>query len=192
MILREALIRVNNQYFNFTDLPDIIQSKGQQKLQRKSIIFGTYDARKNIIKIHPILLTSQEFVLDFVVYHEMLHYQDRHLLLKRRKGDPVHTKDFMLREKLFLQYSEAQKILKDILYNNMNVNSEKEQLKNTKISQSTTKRQRLTGEALEVALSESLNTLDRVLAKYNLNETTKGAKRGSKKRNEQNELDHHD
>ncbi|MGL4562536.1 MAG: hypothetical protein ACRCVW_01595 [Brevinema sp.] len=185
MILEQSLQRVNHEYFQFDQLPEIVLSKGQTKINRRSIIFGTYDIRSNKIKIHPVLLDQVDFVLDFVVYHEMLHYEDRHSLKNRKKGDPIHTKDFRSREKLFKQYHEAQQILKDILYHNM----DKKETDNKKKIQ----RKRLTGEALEIALAESLKRLDQVLIKYHQDDDIKqGAKHGSKKRNEKTKLgDHH-
>ncbi|MGL4389074.1 MAG: SprT-like domain-containing protein, partial [Brevinema sp.] len=179
MRLRDSLKRVNQQYFGFEELPEVLISKGQIKENRRAIVFGTYNIRDNKIKIHPVLLDQEDFVLDFVVYHELLHYQDRHLLKKRKKGNPIHTREFRSREKSFQQYYEAQKILKDILYS-----MDKKEPPNKVI-----KKTRLTGEALEIALAESLKNLDRVLQKYQTeDEPKKGAKRGAKKRNEETEL----
>ena len=75
LVLQQALNRVNDSYFNYEKLPIIKLSKGQDKSKRRAIIFGTYHAKKDEIKIHPVLLQEQvqSFVLDFVIYHEMLH-----------------------------------------------------------------------------------------------------------------------
>ncbi|MGL4394824.1 MAG: SprT-like domain-containing protein [Brevinema sp.] len=187
MILQQSLQRVNQEYFQFEELPQIVLSRGRQKEHRRAIVFGTYHLKDNKIKIHPVLLEQKEFVLDFVVYHELLHYQDRNELKKRKKGDPVHTKAFRERERQFAQHDEAQKILKDILYNrdtSMDTTEKKTSPENKQI-----KKPRLRGEALENALAESLKNLDRVLQKYHVeDETKKGAKRGSKKRNDETEL----
>ncbi|SFB78000.1 hypothetical protein SAMN02745150_00754 [Brevinema andersonii] len=100
------------------NIPYIKLSQGRFKKQRRSIVFGTYDALKNEIKIHPILLESvPEIALEFVIYHELLHFMERDILLVRKKKMRVHTKEFRQQEKKFFHYDKAQKILKDLLYN---------------------------------------------------------------------------
>ncbi len=190
LLLQETLNQVNDSYFHYEKLPIIKLSKGQDKSKRRAIVFGTYHAKKDEIKIHPVLLQDHlpSFVLEFVIYHEMLHYQDRDELLIRKKGDKVHTKEFRQREKQFLHYEEAQKILKKILYgkdmheeSTPNILDEKT---NKKIV-----RKILKGEALENALAESLQRLDHILIKYNLKEEKiKGAKRGTKKKDDESQL----
>lgn len=190
LLLQETLNQVNDSYFHYEKLPIIKLSKGQDKAKRRAIVFGTYHAKKDEIKIHPVLLQEHlpSFVLEFVIYHEMLHYQDRELLLIRKKGDKVHTKEFRQREKQFLHYEEAQKILKKILYGK---DMHEEQTPNTLAENANKKivRKILKGEALENALAESLQRLDHILIKYNLKEEKiKGAKRGAKKKNDESQL----
>ncbi|MGL5955189.1 MAG: hypothetical protein ACRC0X_01075 [Brevinema sp.] len=176
MILNQALQKVNQEYFLFSELPTIRISQGQEKIKRKAIIFGSYHAKKNEIRIHPILLGEESCALEFVIYHELLHYQDREELLIRKKGDRVHTRTFREREKKFLQYNKAQKILKEHLYG-------KEMKKNNKIKSG------LQGEALAVALADSLRHLEQVLVKYHMiEEKTKGVRRGTKKKNNEIQL----
>ncbi len=174
--LQKALDKVNQEYFSFTELPTIRLSKGQDKTDRRAIIFGTYNFKNDEIRIHPVLLEAEECALEFVIYHELLHYQDKDLLLARKKGDRVHTISFKKREKLFAQYEEASAILKKYIYPD-------QQVANTpKLKPSG-----LRGEALENALTESLQRLEHVLIKYNMTEQ-KGAKRGTKKKNDESQL----
>lgn len=177
-ILEKALHKVNDQYFKFSDLPTIILSKGQEKSNRKAIIFGTYNAKSNEIRIHPTLLNEEKIALEFVIYHELLHFQDRDELLIRKKGDRVHTISFKKRETAFFGYEEAQEILKK--YVEPEISSPKKIIK---------KASGLRGDALANALSDSLQRLEHILIKYNmLEEKSKGAKRGTKKKNDEDQL----
>lgn len=182
-LLQQSLIKVNEEYFSFQSLPHICLSKGQDKSQRKAIVFGTFHTKKNEIKIHPVLIQNivPDFVLEFVIYHEMLHYQDRSQLQKRKKGERIHTSVFRQREKQFAHYNAAQKILKKILYG--------EKMLEQSASENSKNRIPLSGIDLELALTESLNHLDQVLKKYDIiTEKIKGAKRGSQKNNDQDQL----
>lgn len=116
--LEEALRRVNDRYFQFSELPCIVWSRGVVKGRYRKLTLGTYHIRKNQIKIHPILKTEDpaRVLLDFVVYHEMLHYEDREMLLKRSgKRRRVHGTSFKNREKAYPAYEEAVKIMRGLL-----------------------------------------------------------------------------
>lgn len=119
--LENTLYKVMRTYFpDFLgmNIPHIKLSRGSLKKKRRSIIFGTYNALKNEIKIHPILLESvPEIALEFVIYHELLHFMEQEILLARKKKMRVHTKEFRQQEKKFMHYDKAQRILKDLLYN---------------------------------------------------------------------------
>lgn len=119
--LEHTLHKVIRTYFpdfSGANIPHIKLSRGRFKKQRRSIVFGTYNALKNEIKIHPILLDSvPEIALEFVVYHELLHFMERNILLARKKKMRVHTKEFRQQEKKFIHYDKAQIILKDLLHN---------------------------------------------------------------------------
>lgn len=174
-ILEKLLHKVNQEYFNFSDLPTICISKGQEKSNRKAIIFGTYNAKTNEIRIHPTLLQEESVAIEFVIYHELLHYQDRDELLGRKKGDRVHTKAFKQREQAFLGYETAQKILKKYVEQGNDIPKKQTQ-----------KSSGLKGEALANALADSLQRLDHIMIKYSMIEEKKGAKRGTKKKNDEN------
>lgn len=123
-ILSERLNQVNEGYFQFNELPPIKWSKGVIKKKYRKLTFGTYDIKNNQIRIHPILKNEKipVFVLDFVIYHEMLHYEDRKDLKTKkkilipvisfkkqlsrpiryvRKKNYIHTSEFHNREKEF-------------------------------------------------------------------------------------------
>lgn len=155
MSLQKIYLEVIRKYFShLSDLPICRVSRGSLKENRRAIVFGTYNARKNEVRIHPILL--QEGVapeaLEFVIYHELLHFEDRAYLLKRRKGQGVHTKSFHAREKEFPLFKEAKAALNKLFKENA--------------KQETLKKSSLRGEALNEALNASLSRLDEVLERY--------------------------
>lgn len=117
--LYNKLQNVNQSFFNLTELPQIKWSKGQLKKRYRRITFGCYDIKKNEIRIHPVFKTAAfpDFVLDFVIYHELLHYIDRDIMKQERRlfrynRKRVHNKSFKEREKMFPHSLEATKLLK--------------------------------------------------------------------------------
>lgn len=117
--LYNKLQYVNQSFFNLTELPEIKWSKGQLKKRYRRITFGCYDIKKNEIRIHPVFKTDvfPDFVLDFVIYHELLHYIDRDFMKQERRlfrynRKKVHNRSFKDREKLFSHSLEAIKLLK--------------------------------------------------------------------------------
>ena len=123
--LKDKLEGVAKIYFSLSELPEIKWSKGVIKQKYRKITFGTYDLQKNIIKIHPILKDENipYYVLDFIIYHELLHYEDRDEIIKKRKSitrlfSPrkrlYHHKEFKYKEKEFPYQKEADSILKRI------------------------------------------------------------------------------
>lgn len=77
-------------------------------LKRKSIIFGTYSQKENLIRIHPFL--DQAFVPTFfvryIVFHEILH-----AFLGVKKGPNgrrrIHPPEFKRREREYYGYERA-------------------------------------------------------------------------------------
>ncbi len=107
--LQETLEDINRIYFRLKDLPNICWSRGRIKSHYRRLTLGTYDIQKNEIRIHPLFQKRilEGFVLRYVIYHELLHYEDRYQLKKRNRGTRVHHRDFYLREKSFPKYEEA-------------------------------------------------------------------------------------
>ena len=126
--LNARMHSVNRDYFEFKELPPIKWSRGRLQKRYRKITFGSYDFKKNEVRIHPVLMHSQVpvFVLDFVIYHELLHFEDRDQLrehferkkkmLRRRRSarNRVHSSDFHQREKEFIQKKEAAGIMLSI------------------------------------------------------------------------------
>ena len=111
---------INNEYFKFKELPVIKWSKGSVKKKYRKITYGTYVIKKKEIRIHPILnnLLIPRYVLEFVIYHELLHFEDYHIREKsnvRHRGkDRVHTPHFHKREKEFEFKKQASKIMHEL------------------------------------------------------------------------------
>lgn len=113
--LHAAMERVNREYFNFDELPEIIWSKGKMQKRYTKLILGTYDIRKNQIRVHPLFRHCEMpmYVIDFVLYHELLHYEDRYWLKEKKRGERVHDQGFHKREKIFPFTKEAMRYVKD-------------------------------------------------------------------------------
>jgi predicted SprT family Zn-dependent metalloprotease len=126
-----AMHRVNNEYFSFEKLPSIRWSRGRIQKQYRKLTIGCYDIKKNEIRIHPLFRERELPVelLDFVIYHELLHYEDRHHLKIRRNGKRIHNRDFKVREKSHPYSKTAHQITKTILNGNFLVASKKNLLK---------------------------------------------------------------
>lgn len=114
---------INREYFQHGDLPSIRWSKGSVKRKYRKITFGSYDFKKNQIRIHPVLKNSDipSYVLEYVLFHELLHYQDREELkagaefrLFGRKRFKAHSRDFHRREKDYPYKKEATRVMKSI------------------------------------------------------------------------------
>jgi hypothetical protein len=73
------------------------------------IRLGSYHERDNLVRIHPVLDRPEvpEFVVESIVYHEMLHAAlppTRSRNGRRR----VHTAEFRRRERLYARFEEAE------------------------------------------------------------------------------------
>jgi len=122
--LNLRLHQVNEEYFQSRTLPEIKWSRGRIKKRYKKLTFGSYDFKKDEIRIHPLLKDENipSFVLDYILFHEMLHYQDREDLKNmrqgkffRRSGYRAHSPSFRFREKIFHRRKEALKIMRAIV-----------------------------------------------------------------------------
>lgn len=76
--------------------------------RRRSIRFGSYYPRENVIRIHPLL--DQAFVpgyfVRYIVFHEMLHAAlgiEEPSEGRRR----IHTRAFLSRERAYVEYARA-------------------------------------------------------------------------------------
>jgi hypothetical protein len=102
--------RVNARYFNDSIIqPHLLWSR---RLTRRK--FGDFQGDINTITIsrsldHPQIPT---FVVDFVMYHELLHKEIGNKQLNGRNF--THTREFKKAERKFERFKEAQKILSSL------------------------------------------------------------------------------
>ena len=74
--------------------------------------FGSYDYKKDLIKISSVLKYEDKEVLDYVVYHELLHKTKK---FKNNYGrNYYHNKDFREAESRFKNQKQIEKRLKEI------------------------------------------------------------------------------
>jgi len=110
--LAEIFERVNRQYFN----SGLIKPHLAWSLNNSRHRLGFYDAERNLLVISRIFDKRRvpDFVLDFLMYHEMLHIVIPVIHNKSRRI--VHSAEFRRKEHLFAQFEEAQKWLRKKLW----------------------------------------------------------------------------
>ena len=106
--LGESFRRVNRDYFGGAlPAPHLAWSRAVRRQE-----FGRYDAPADTVWLHPVLDDAQvpAFVVDFVVYHELLH---KALGVRVHAGRrQVHTPAFRAAERRFARFAEAEASLK--------------------------------------------------------------------------------
>jgi hypothetical protein len=108
--LAAAFDRVNAEYFG-AELPRPRLTWSRTFTMRK---FGHYDAARDTVMISSSLDARDVpgFVVEFVVYHELLH---KHLGVGWRSGRrAAHTPEFRRRERRFRQWQQAEAVLKRV------------------------------------------------------------------------------
>ncbi|EMJ96106.1 DUF45 domain-containing protein [Leptospira alstonii] len=106
--LREILERINESYLKI-DLSDLEIFWGKSKSITR---LGHYDPTHKMIVINPVLSLESvpDFVLEYIVFHELLHV---HFPVSRKKGrNIIHGKEFKTFEKKFADYKRANTWLK--------------------------------------------------------------------------------
>lgn len=101
--LQASFDRVNAQYFGgLMSRPHLIWSR-----QITSCKFGHYDALRDHLMISATLDSAEvpAFVVDFVVYHELLH--KKHGIQWQNGRRAVHTPAFRAEERRFDRYAQA-------------------------------------------------------------------------------------
>jgi len=107
--LKKIYHELNNQYFNNElDLSITWFGNGIQR-NRSRVMFGLYNEGLRLIKINRLLdsPTFPDYIVSFVIYHEMLH----HVCPSYFDGNgqhQIHTKEFRAQEKKFRYYEKAQ------------------------------------------------------------------------------------
>ncbi|HOJ32980.1 MAG TPA: hypothetical protein PKY35_07125 [Candidatus Hydrogenedentes bacterium] len=107
--LQSLYDEVNTEYFDGKVCARITWGKyGAHRKRKRSIRFGSYNARQNVIRIHPALDSSHVpvFFLKFIVYHEMLH---AYLGVNAggRSTRRIHTAEFYCLERRYTDYDAA-------------------------------------------------------------------------------------
>lgn len=112
--LRKIYEDLNREYFKGSLDLSITWFGGPRQRARRRITFGLYHDTLRLIKIHRLLDSPAfpSYLIEFVVYHEMLHhvcpaYVDSKGLQR------VHSKEFKEQEKLFRHYELAQHWIKE-------------------------------------------------------------------------------
>lgn len=99
---------LNQAYFGNEVQAAITWGRMPTTRRRRSIRFGSFSARENLIRIHPLL--DQGFVpayfIRYIVFHEMLHaYIGTQETASGRRR--VHTAEFDRRERAYPDYDRA-------------------------------------------------------------------------------------
>jgi hypothetical protein len=111
--LHEIYDRLNDEYFDGTVRSTITwggSSRGRRVKKRR---LGSYDHVLDLIRISPLLDSpdAAACVVEFVVYHEMLH---SHLGFRQANGRRIaHTTRFKAMERRFGDYDRAIKSFRD-------------------------------------------------------------------------------
>lgn len=108
-ILEESFNRVNENYFyNFIDKTNLVW--GSTSLSK----LGSYEYATDTITISSIFKTADKKLLDYIIYHEMLH--KKHKFYTKNGRNYHHTGEFKKKEKEFenseLMEREIQKLIR--------------------------------------------------------------------------------
>jgi len=105
--LQELFASVNNEYFNGAITALITWGKKNPKWSVRKRMLGSFCRNTNTIRINPVLdrKTIPQYVINFVIYHEMLHSIVPVEMKNGRRW--VHTAEFKRHEQLFKDYKRA-------------------------------------------------------------------------------------
>ena len=92
-ILEDSFNRVNNIYFyGLIEQPNLVWNNSTYKL-------GSYEYGSDTITISSALKNVEQEILDYVMYHEILH--KKHKFISKYSRNYYHTKEFRKKEKSF-------------------------------------------------------------------------------------------
>lgn len=94
---------VYERYFSGQDPPHITWSRTTRGKNKRSIQFGSFDARADLVRINPKLDAPfvPEYFLKYIIFHEILHRD-----YPPRPGD-VHTEEYQEALREFVHYEQA-------------------------------------------------------------------------------------
>ncbi len=112
--LKELYDSLNEEYFDNQLNLRITWFGNRQKRNRTRVTFGLYHDPLRLIKINRLMDSPvfPEYVIAYVIYHEMLHHVCPSYVDKQGQHH-IHSKAFKLREKKFRHYRLAQKWIQD-------------------------------------------------------------------------------
>ena len=101
--LKVLFHKVNNEFFDGQIKADITFGRDSSKQRVKVRRLGSFSHRHQLITIHPILDDKRvpEFVVEFIIYHEMLH------ALQPADHKRFHDKAFRTREREYPTYAKV-------------------------------------------------------------------------------------
>jgi hypothetical protein len=99
---------LNRSYFGGCLSVPITWGRGKASRRVRQRILGSYSSRTGTIRIHPWLdrKSVPSCVVEYVVYHEMLHAELGADVKNGRRV--VHSREFRRRERLFARWAEAE------------------------------------------------------------------------------------
>jgi len=105
--LTDIFNSLNSEYFNNSLSVLITWGKRSPRYAVKRRTLGNYQKKTNIIRINPILDSRKvpRYVIEFIVYHEMLHAVIDTVLKNGRRS--IHSKEFKNRELKYRNYHKA-------------------------------------------------------------------------------------
>lgn len=105
--LRDILNSLNREYFADSVSSVITWGKKSPRYAVRKRTLGSYQKKTNIIRINPILDRKKvpRYVIEFIVYHEMLHVVIDPVVKNGRRV--IHSKDFKKREREYKHYHKA-------------------------------------------------------------------------------------
>ena len=106
--LKEIYDRLNAQYFEGKLLLAITWVSPKKTKYRRRILLGSFHPHLKLIKVNRLLDTAETppYFIDFIVYHEMLHFVLPPIFQKNRSRQ-IHHRAFKEQEKKFQQYALA-------------------------------------------------------------------------------------
>lgn len=106
-VLEQSFDRVNERYFyGFVEKPNLVWG-GNSKTS-----LGSYDYKIDTIKISRVFTSNKELI-DFVMYHEILHKKNK---FQSKQGRTVfHDKKFRDKERQFENHKDMEKKLNSFL-----------------------------------------------------------------------------
>ena len=105
--LTDIFSTLNSKYFNNSVSALITWGKGSPRYGVRIRTLGSYQKKTRIIRINPILDRKKvpQYVVEFIVYHEMLHAVIDPVVKNGRRV--IHSKEFKNRERDYGNYHKA-------------------------------------------------------------------------------------